>query len=458
MNLRLLILGAAMALSGCANFAPRYTRPEAAVPVAGQPAAQDAAQDAATVPWRDFVNDARLRQTIAVGLANNRDLRVAALNVQRARAQYRVQDAVSLPQLNASAGLSRSGAGNNIGNSATINLGLSAFELDLFGRVKNLSESALQATFASAETRRSVQINLVAELAKAWLNLAADQALQRLAQQTLDSRQRSQDLNTRRHELGGITGLALSQTQSALASARLDVANAAAQVEQDRHALELLAGAAVPAELLPGDSLAAPTALVDLPEGVSSSVLQRRPDVLAAEHQLQAAHADIGAARAAMFPRIALTAAAGSSSDALSGLFKAGSRAWNFGPSISLPLFDGGASQATLDASRIGREIAWAQYDRAVQVAFREVADALSVRASLAQRLAAQASLNVATERQLRLAEALFRAGGSTQLDVLDAQRSFYAAQQGQIALRLAEQTNRITLYKVLGGGSLEQE
>jgi len=438
-----------VALGGCVNFAPGYNRPEPAVSVAGEPAAQDAA----AVPWRDFVRDAGLRRTIELGLANNRDLRVAALNVQRVRAQFRVHDALTLPQINASAGFNRS----QLGNSASVNLGLSAFELDLFGRVKNLSESALQATFASAETRRSVQISLVAELSNAWLSLAADQALQRLAEQTLESRQRSQDLNTRRHALGAITGLALSQTQSALESARLDVANAAAQVEQDRHALTLLAGAAVPADLLPSERFFAPTVLVDLPGGVPSSVLQRRPDVLAAEHQLRAAHADIGAARAAMFPRIALTAAAGSSSDALSGLFKSGGRAWNFGPSISLPLFDGGASQATLDASRIGREIALAQYDRTVQVAFREVADALSVRASLAQRLTAQAALNVATERQLQWAEALFRAGGSSQLDVLDAQRAFYAAQQGQIALRLAEQTNRITLYKVLGGGSLQE-
>ena len=458
MSLRLLWLGAglamAIALGGCANFAPGYTRPEAAVPVAGQAAAQDAAQDAATLPWREFVIDTRLRRTIELGLANNRDLRVAALNVQRVRAQYRVQDAASLPQVNASAGVSRS----RLGNSASVNLGLSAFELDLFGRVKNLSESALQATFASAETRRSVQISLVAELSNAWLSLAADQSLQRLAEQTLESRQRSQDLNTRRHALGAITGLALSQTQAALESARLDVANAAAQVEQDRHALDLLAGAAVPTEWLPDTSLVAPTVLVDLPSGVPSSVLQRRPDVLAAEHQLKAAHADIGAARAAMFPRIALTAAAGSSSsDALSGLLKSGSEAWNFGPSISLPLFDGGASRATLDASRISREIALAQYARAVQVAFREVADALSVRASLSRRLTAQAALNIATERQLQLAQALFRAGGSTQLEVLDAQRAFYAAQQGQIALRLAEQTNRITLYKVLGGGSSDE-
>lgn len=388
-------------------------------------------------------------------MANNRDLRVAALNVQRARAQYRVQDAVSLPQVNAGAGLSRS----QVGNSATVNLGLSAFELDLFGRVKNLSESALQATFSSAETRRSVQISLVAELANAWLTLMADIERSVLAHQTLESLQRSHELNVRRHELGAITGLALAQSQTAVASAQLDAVAAAAQLEQDEHALNLLAGTAVPIVWVSweDDATRAMTALVDLPSGVPSSALQRRPDVQAAEHQLQAAHADIGAARAAMFPRISLTAAAGSSSDALSGLFKSGSKAWNFGPAVSLPLFDGGANQASLDASRISREIALAQYDRAVQVAFREVADALSVRASLAQRLAAQASLNVATERQLRLAEALFRAGASTQLEVLDAQRSFYAAQQGQIALRLAEQTNRITLYKVLGGGSLEE-
>ena len=437
-------------LGGCANFAPSYTRPLPAVPAPGLPAAQQAAE----LGWREFFSDARLRELIALTLANNRDLRVAALNVQRARVQYRVQDASTLPNLNAGASLSRS----QDGNSASVQLGLAAFELDFFGRIKNLSEAALQQTFASDESRRSVQISLVAEAANAWLTLAADLERQRLAEQTLATRRQSFDLNSRRHQLGAISGLVLVQSQTAVDQARVDVASSGAQVEQDRHALELLVGAAVPAELLPGSTdMATVSALVELPAGVPSSVLQGRPDVLAAEHQLRAAHADIGAARAAMFPRIALTGSAGTGSRELSGLFKSGSTSWSFGPSISLPIFDGGASRAQLEASKIAREIALAQYDKTVQSAFREVADALSLRASLAERLAAQSSLNEASARQLRLAEAQFRVGSTSQLEVLDAQRSLYAAQQGLINLRLAEQANRITLYRVLGGGWKEQ-
>jgi len=446
-----LSLLALASLVGCANLAPSYTRPDSAVPVVGTAAAQDAA----ALSWRDFFSDARLTRTVELALANNRDLRVAALNVERARAQYRIQDAASLPTLNAGAAASRSNNGSNL----SANLGLAGFELDLFGRVRNLGESALQSYLATEASRRSVQISLVAEVANAWLTLSADLQRQALARQTLETRQRSQELNERRHALGAITGLALAQSQSAVDSARVDLANAVTLVEQDRNALNLLLGTALPPELQPAASgQGTVSVLLELPSGVPSSVLQRRPDVLAAEHQLQASHADIGVARAARFPRISLTASAGTASSELSQLFKSGIGAWSFGPSLSLPLFDGGASRAAVQSAEVGRDIALAQYDKVLQTAFREVADGLAQRATLAERLAAQRSLNASAEKQLRLAEAQFRAGSTSMLEVLDAQRTLYSAQQALIALRLSEQSNRITLYKVLGGGWTQEQ
>lgn len=388
---------------------------------------------------------------VELALANNRDLRVAALNVQRARAQFQVQDAQTLPGVNLSAAATRAKAGDNV----SVGLSLSAFELDLFGRVRNLSEAALQNWLATEAGQQSTHISLVAETANAWLSLAADLARQQLAQQTLDSRRASLALDDRRHALGAITGLALAQSQSQLESARLDVATYATQIEQDRHALELLLGTALPPELAPEatQNLSETSRLLELPSGVPSELLQRRPDVLQAEHQLQASVASIGAARAALFPRISLTGSAGSASRELSDLFKSGSGSWSFGPSLSLPLFDGGANAAALRSARIDREIALAQYDRAVQTAFREVADALAARSTLNERLAAQQALLASAERQLQLAEAQFRAGGTSMLELLDARRSLYAAQQALIALRLTEQSNRLQLYKVLGGG-----
>lgn len=449
------LMPALVSLAGCANLAPPYARPDPAVPHADQ-AAQPVAGETAELGWRSFFSDPRLRAVVALALAHNRDLRVAALNVERARAQYRISDAARLPSVNLGAGASRTDSGTSLSAS----VGLAGFELDLFGRVKNLGEAALQSYLATAESRRSVQISLVAETANAWLSLAADLERQRLAQQTLETRQRSYALTQRMHELGAITGLALAQAQSSVDSARVEVATYATLIAQDRNALELLLGAAAPAELLPraDEAQGAVSALVELPAGVPASLLQRRPDVLAAEHALRASLADIGVARAERFPRISLTASAGSASRELSGLFKSGSGSWSFGPSLTLPIFDGGASRAQVQVAELNREIALAGYDKAVQTAFREVADALAQRATLAERLAAQRSLNEATERQLRLAEAQFRAGSTTRLEVLDAQRSLYASQQALIALRLTEQSNRITLYKVLGGGWNDDE
>jgi multidrug efflux system outer membrane protein len=286
-----------------------------------------------------------------------------------------------------------------------------------------------------------------------------------LAQDTLASQQRSYALTGRMHALGASSALTLSQAQTTVDSARVDVASYTAQVALDRNALDLLAGASVPDALLPAaDTTLAATpaatsasALVGVPAGLPSALLQQRPDVLAAEHTLQGANADIGAARAAFFPSISLTASAGSSSTALSGLFKGGNDAWSFAPSLSLPIFNAGGNRASLDAARAQREIDLATYEKTLQTAFREVADALATRASLGEQLAAQQSLVDATQKSFTLSNALYRNGSYSYLEVLDAQRSLYTAQQTLIGLRLSEQSNRITLYKVMGGGDTAQ-
>jgi len=436
-----------LALAGCVNLAPSYHRPAPAVPRDGTAAPHDVA----ATPWPAMFSDGRLKDTVALALANNRDLRVAALNVDKARAAFVQTNAQRWPQITAGAGASRS----NAGPSVSAQLALTTFELDFFGRVRNLSASAEASLWGLDQTRRNVQISLVAETASAWLTWAADLQRQSLAQQTLASQERTLALTQRRHAVGAVSGLALAQAQTAVETARADVATYPATLEQDRHALELLLGAALPEALLPraDDALHELGALVELPEGVPSSVLLRRPDVRAAEQSLIAAHADIGAARAARFPAISLTASATSASTALSDLFRSGTGSWSVGPSLSLPLFDAGASRAAERQADVAREIALATYDKTVQAAFKEVADALSVRATLDERLNAQQTLLAATERQLRLAQVQYLAGSSTQLDVLDAQRSLYAAQQSLITLRLTEQLNRIELYKVLGGG-----
>ena len=444
---------AAVALAGCANLAPDYTRPAAAVPHTGQAVGREAA----SLSWQQFFSNERLQGTVALALANNRDLRVAALNVEKARAALRVTDAARLPTV--TAGLSTTNAqasgSTQPSSTSTAQLALASYEIDLFSRLKNLSVSAQQSLLASDETRRSTQISLVAEVANAWLTLATDLQRQRLAQQTLDSRERTLALVSRQYALGSVTGLELSQAESSLASARVETAAYPATLAQDRNALELLLGAALPETLAPRaeDVQRSVSALVDLPEGVPSSVLLQRPDVLAAEHALMASHADIGAARAALFPKISLTAAAGSASSALAELFSAGTRSWSYTPAVSVPLFDGGANRAAVRKAEVAREIALATYDKTVQTAFSEVANALAVRATLSERLAAQQAWIASTERQLRLAEAQYRHGATTLLDVLDAQRTYVASQQSFMTLQLTEQSNRVALYKVLGGG-----
>lgn len=459
---RLTLLSAALLLSGCINLAPDYQQPEAPLPQQWPSASTSQfGQASIDLGWRQFIVDQRLRQVIEQSLQNNRDLRVALLNVEKARALYRIQHAELLPaiSLDGSGSHSNTPADLNGGDSAvtshqnSVALGFSNYELDLFGRLRNLSDAALEDYLSLEETRRSTQISLISEVANAWLTLAADSALLELANSTLTSQQASYDLQQRSHALGNTSGLSLAQAQTTVESARVDVAAYQSQVQLDRNALDLLVGATVADDLLPMTLEQNTAELLEIPAGLPSSLLQQRPDVLAAEHNLKAANADIGAARAAFFPSISLTAAAGTSSSDLSGLFKSGSGAWSFAPNISLPIFNAGSNQANLDAAKSEQAIQLASYEKSLQTAFREVADALAVRSTLKQRLEAQQALTDATARSHDLAEALYRNGASSYLDALDAQRQLYAARQDLISLQLTEQSNRITLYKTLGGG-----
>lgn len=447
----------ALMLGGCVNLAPDYQRPEA--PVASQwTTTTPAGQASADIAWRELFVDARLRDTVARALANNRDLRVAALNVEYQQAQYRIQRAALFPAVSATADGTRQrgvaeGSSNAVSSQYSVGLGVSNYELDLFGRLGNLKDAALEDYLSLEQTRRSTQISLVAEVASAWMALAADQQLLTLAKDTYASQQKTYDLVQQAHGLGGQSGLSLAQSRSTVESARADVANYASQVEQDRNALELLVGERLDDSLLPGDAKLDAALLVNVPAGLPSSLLQRRPDVLAAEHTLKAANADIGAARAAFFPSVTLTASGGSASSELSGLFKSGSRAWSFAPSINLPIFNAGSNRASLDAAKVTRDIDVAKYEKTLQTAFSEVADALSVRSHIAEQLDAQRSLTQATEQSYDLSLALYKQGSQSFLEVLDAQRSLYSAQQSLISLELSEQVNRVTLYKTLGGG-----
>ncbi|MBT9497887.1 MAG: AdeC/AdeK/OprM family multidrug efflux complex outer membrane factor [Zoogloea sp.] len=455
-------------LGGCATLAPDYARPAAPVenswPASGgKVAATGTDESVATLGWRSFFVDARLHQLIDLALANNRDLRETALNIVKARAQYRIQRADLFPAVSADAGSTArrtpgelSGTGQAItSRSHSVDLGFSNWEIDLFGRIQSLRDQALETYLASEETLRSTRISLVAEVAGAYLTLSADAALLQLAQETLASQQSSYALTRKRVELGIGTELDLRQIETSVETARRDAAAYTAQVATDRNALVLLVGTSVPDTLLPPAGLDSVTALRELPVGLPSTVLQERPDVLAAERQLRAANANIGAARAAFFPSISLTATAGTASSSLGGLFAAGSGAWTFIPQVSLPIFNAGANRANLQVAETDRDIYLARYEKAIQSAFREVADALAQRATLDARLDAQHKLVDASAASYRLSEARYQKGVDSYLSALDAQRSLYAARQSLVSLKLSAATNAVTLYKVLGGGNL---
>jgi multidrug efflux system outer membrane protein len=460
-----LLAAAAVLLSGC-TMIPEYKRPEAPVPAnwpSGpaykQTPSPQAAQLAPDLQWREFFTDESLRAIIATALTNNRDLRVAALNVERARALYGIQRAEILPTVDAvgsglrehlSAGVTGTGH-SRTAEQYSANLGISAWEIDFFGRIRSLTKSALEQYLASEEARRSAQILLVSEVANAYLTLAADRESIQLARSTLESQQAAYKLIRRRFEVGLTHQLDVRQAQTRVDAARVDVARFTDLAAQGENALNLLAGAPVPTDLLPA-ALSSIASLPDVSPGMSSEVLLRRPDIMQAEHLLKAADANIGAARAAFFPTISLTTAVGTASADLSSLFESGSFAWNYAGRIVMPVFDARLWPA-LKATKVERQIAVAQYEGAIQAAFRDVADALARRGTLGDQMAAQQSLVDATAEAYRLSNARYEKGTDIYLNVLDAQRSLYTAQQELIAIRLSKLANQVQLYAVLGGG-----
>lgn len=469
-------------IAGC-TMEPRYKQP--ALPVPDQwpiPAttamtteapiatATSATTDAPAVAvrdigWRDFFADPRLQNLIAAALANNRDLRVAVLNIEKARAQYRVQRGSLFPSVDATGNFTREklppaltfGAGSFTSNIYEAGVGISNYEVDLFGRVRSLTHAALEQYLAQEEARRSAQLSLIAEVANAYLTLASDKDLQHLAQQTLESQEHSYELAQKSHDAGSTSGLDLAQAQTTVEQARADAARYEGNVAQDLDSLQLLVGEPLDAAWVPDAFDAKTMGLNALPASLPSDVLLRRPDVLEAEHLLRSANGNIGAARAAFFPTISLTTSIGAASEQLSGLFKAGSGTWSFSPTITLPLFHGGAIVGNLSLANTNQKIAVAQYEKVIQTSFREVADALALTATLNRQREAQEALVGATGRAYELSQQRYKAGRDSFLDVLVSQRSDYSAQQGLIATRLAEQTNRVNLYTELGGGWREQ-
>lgn len=452
-----------VALAGCASLAPDYQRPAAPVAEHWPGAGADAGPSARVPGWSALIADPRLRELVQLALAHNRDLRVAALNIEKARAQYRIQRADVLPTIAAGASETAQrtpdalavGGQGGVSRSYGVEVGISTYELDLFGRIRSLKDEALQQYLASEETRRATRISLMAEVAGSYLALAADGQLKVLAERTLDSREQAYALQQDKARIGTGSELELRQALGELEAARVEALTAAQQVQTDRNALELLLGMPLPERLLPPEGIAldAIVAVDRIPAGLPSDLLRNRPDILAAEHSLMAANADIGAARVAFFPSISLTASAGTASDQLSGLFDSGSRSWSFVPQVSLPIFNGGRLRAQLAVSKADRDIAVASYEKSIQSAFREVADALAEREVVDRQLQAQQRREVAAEAAFDLVQQRYEVGVSSYLDVLDAQRTLYAAQQAAIQTQLARETNLITLYKVLGGG-----
>ncbi|GAA4413004.1 AdeC/AdeK/OprM family multidrug efflux complex outer membrane factor [Quisquiliibacterium transsilvanicum] len=466
-------IAAALLAAGC-SFAPVHERPvapvaaewrdAAAVQRAGA-AAEAQAVAAADIGWREFYAEPALQELIARALEHNRDLRMAVLNIEAARAQYGIQRADRLPGIGAGASatrqrvpadLSPSGS-SRVAEQYDATIGISAFELDFFGRVRNLGEAALAEYLATAEARRAAQIALVAQVAGTWVSgLAASEQLA-LLDRTLQAREDSLRLIRLRYDGGAASELEVRQAEGLVESARADRADAQRDRLQARNALELLVGQPVDDASLGVKPLAA-VALPQAPAaGLPSALLERRPDILAAEERLRGASASIGAARAAFFPRITLTGAVGTASSDLDGLFGGGSGIWSFLPRITLPIFDGGRNQAGLDLAEVRRDLAVAGYEKTVQLAFREVADALAARSTIGSRLAARQAQVAAAARSLELAELRYRGGVDSQLQWLDAQRSLLGAEQALLGARVAQAANLVELYKVLGGGWLER-
>ncbi|MDP2163705.1 MAG: efflux transporter outer membrane subunit [Hydrogenophaga sp.] len=447
-------LAAAAVLAGC-SLMPVYERPAAPV-AADWPGAAPGASSATPLAWTDFVGDPRLRELIALALQNNRDLRVATLDIEQVRAQYQIRQADQFPALNlAASGNRQPASGGGINSSYSVGLAMSSWEIDFFGRIASLKEAALAQYLASEAARDAAQTSLVAAVASTWLSLQANDELLGLTQRTLATRRDSLRLTRLRFDNGATSALDLRQAESLTAAAEATLAQQMRQRVLDLNALTLLVGQPVPSALIasPATDVIDQPLFRDVPAGLPSDLLTRRADIRQAEQQLIAANANIGAARAAFFPRIALTAGVGTASGDLSGLFKDGSWGFTLAPQALLPIFDAGRNQAGLDSAQVTRAVAVAQYEKAIQSAFREVADALAGRATLGEQLRAQQAQASAEAERFRLAELRYRNGVASFLDVLDAQRSLFATQQGLTQTRLAQQQNQVALYKALGGG-----
>lgn len=460
-----LLVGIALGLGSC-TLAPEYKRPPSPVPEkwptgAAYHASETAAgaQTAQEVKWQDIFTDEKLRKIITTALKNNRDLRVAALNVEKARALYGIQRAELLPTIDAVGSGSKSHVPADLSSSGRettserydVNLGIISWEIDFFGRIRSLKDSALEEYLATDQARRSAQIMLISAVADAYFTLGADRENLKLAVSTLETQEASYKLIRKRVNVGLASELDLQQAQSQVDAAMRDVARYTQIAAQDENALNLLVGSPLPPELLPPE-LGTVIPPREISPGLSSEALLQRPDVLAAEHRLKAANANIGAARAAFFPRISLTTTIGTASAELSGLFKSGQGTWAFAPQIVLPIFDA-RTWSAYDVTKAEKEISVAQYEKAVQTAFREVADTLAVRGTVDQQIAAQQSLVNAFAETYRLSNARYTKGIDNYLSVLVAQRSLFAAQQGLIYLRLLRLVNLVTMYQVLGGG-----
>ncbi|HEX4199163.1 MAG TPA: efflux transporter outer membrane subunit [Caulobacteraceae bacterium] len=459
---------AAALLAGCIDLAPAYHRPPEPTPATfptGPAYAAPVIGSQPVVGWQDFFSDPRLKAVIGQALASNRDLREAVANIAAARAQYTVQRAALFPTVNAQASgqygqeptsvLTENprARGETTLQLYSLTANVSAWQLDLFGKIRNLTKAAQIQYFASRQARDAAQITVVSEVASDYLAVGADRALLKIAEDTLKSGTDSLTVTQHRFAIGVDNQLDVSQAETVVQQARFDVARLTTQVAQDRNALDLAVGSPVAADELPDNVVQRVVVLDRLPAAVDSTVLLQRPDVLQAEDQLRAANADIGAARANFFPDISLTGQGGLTSVALSALFRGASSAWSFAPTITQTIFDAGANRGNLNLAKAQRDLEVATYEKAIQTAFREVADALAQRGTIDEQLAAQQALTDASATALKISTARYNQGSDTYLNVLIAQRSLYAAQQTLVAAQLAKSTNLVTLYAALGGG-----
>lgn len=444
-------------LAGC-SLAPKYERPAAPV-AAAYPTETAAGPAAAELGWREVLGDPRLQRLVELALANNRDLRVAALNVELTQAQYRIQRSALFPTVGASGSVEVSGGFNGDDPNAQyrVGAGVTSFELDLFGRIRSLKSAALEDYLATEEARRAAHIALIGALATQYLAERAFDEQLAIAQQTLTAVQGSFDITRRRFEAGQRSELDVRTAESQVATARSEIARLTRLRAQAGNALVLLVGQPLPADLPPPVPLAEQRLLEEIPAGLPSDLLARRPDILAAEHSLKSANYDIGAARAAFFPTISLTGFLGLASSSLGSLFAGDAARWSFQPSLTVPLFTAGRNQANLDVAKVRKRIEIARYEKAIQTAFREVADALAGRATLAEQLEAVTVRVTAEQKRYEISEMRYQTGIESYLAVLTAQRDLYTAQQQLVDVRLARLANAVTVYQALGGGWVER-